>query len=90
MNIWIINPFDELPGDTDIRHRYWALAETLAEMGHTVTWWSSDFSHRHKRYRTTPVRPASSSAFTREDPRPAPVRSSSVNGRLEGARLRER
>ena len=56
MKIWIINPFDELPGDTDVRHRYWSLAETLAcpepvegaEKGHDVTWWSSDFSHRSK------------------------------------------
>lgn len=51
MNVWIVNPFDELPGDTDVRHRYWALAETLTGMDHAVTWWSSDFSHRHKRYR---------------------------------------
>ncbi len=77
MHIWIINPFDELPGDTDIRHRYWALAETLtcpeladgacpelvegAEQGHEVTWWSSDFSHRSKSYRS-----AKSCAFTRD------------------------
>ena len=51
MRIWIINPFDELPGDTDVRHRYWSLAETFAEMGHEVVWWSSDFSHRRKVYR---------------------------------------
>lgn len=51
MRIWIINPFDELPGDTDIRHRYWALADTLSDLGHSVTWWSSDFSHRSKSYR---------------------------------------
>jgi glycosyltransferase involved in cell wall biosynthesis len=51
MRIWIINPFDELPGDTDVRHRYWALSETLADIGHSVTWWSSNFSHRHKAYR---------------------------------------
>ncbi|MGA1206090.1 MAG: glycosyltransferase [Opitutales bacterium] len=53
MNIWIINPFDELPGDTDIRLRYWTICDTLAEMGHDVTWWSSNFSHRHKRLRNT-------------------------------------
>lgn len=52
MNIWIINPFDELPGDTDVRLRYWSICDTLAEMGHDVTWWSSDFSHRHKQKRT--------------------------------------
>jgi len=59
MNIWIVNPFDELPGDTDLRHRYWALAETLArpepvegtQMSHSVTWWSSNCSHRHKAFR---------------------------------------
>lgn len=57
MNIWIVNPFDELPGDTDIRHRYWSLADSLAQKGHTVTWWSSDFSHRAKKYRKTDLRP---------------------------------
>ena len=53
MNIWIINPFDELPGDTDVRLRYWSICDTLAEMGHDVTWWSSDFSHRHKQRRNS-------------------------------------
>jgi glycosyltransferase involved in cell wall biosynthesis len=62
MRIWIINPFDELPGDTDVRHRYWALSETLADIGHSVTWWSSNFSHRTKRHRNLRV-----SASSREN-----------------------
>ncbi|MEX0331038.1 MAG: glycosyltransferase [Puniceicoccaceae bacterium] len=67
MNIWIVNPFDELPGETDIRHRYWALADTLSDQGHTVTWWSSNFSHRTKDYR----RPACSTKPQEDYRRPA-------------------
>ncbi|MCD8481958.1 MAG: glycosyltransferase [Verrucomicrobia bacterium] len=53
LNVWIFNPFDELPTDTDMRHRYWTLAATLSDMGHHVIWWSSDWSHRRKARRIT-------------------------------------
>lgn len=49
--IWIVNPFDELPNATDVPLRYWALCRTLAEQGHEVIWWSSNFSHRTKTHR---------------------------------------
>jgi glycosyltransferase involved in cell wall biosynthesis len=49
--IWVVNPFDELPNATDVPLRYWALCRTLAEQGHEVIWWSSDFSHRTKTQR---------------------------------------
>ncbi|MDG1302343.1 MAG: hypothetical protein P8R37_12240, partial [Opitutae bacterium] len=48
MQIWIINPFDQLPNESDVPLRYWALCRTFAEQGHEVIWWSSDFSHLHK------------------------------------------
>lgn len=47
MNIWIINPFDDIPGEGKSQ-RYWTLAQTLVLQGHSVVWWSSDFSHRRK------------------------------------------
>ena len=49
--IWIVNPFDQLPNETDVPLRYWALCRTLAKQGHRVTWWSSDFSHLKKQQR---------------------------------------
>ncbi len=49
MKIWIINPFDPLPGGTEQLGRYAYLVKLLGERGHQVTWWSSTFSHRFKR-----------------------------------------
>jgi glycosyltransferase involved in cell wall biosynthesis len=49
MLIWIVNPFDPLPGDPEQEGRYATLARLLATRGHRVTWWTSSFSHRFKR-----------------------------------------
>lgn len=46
--IWIVNPFDPLPGDPEQAGRYASLAFMLRDAGHDVTWWTSDFSHRFK------------------------------------------
>ena len=48
MNIWIVNPFDQLPNETDVPLRYWSLCKTFAMQGHNVIWWSSDYSHLTK------------------------------------------
>jgi len=47
-HIWIVNPFDPLPGDPEQPGRYLSLARMLRTAGHRVTWWTSDFSHRFK------------------------------------------
>lgn len=49
--IWVVNPFDELPGEPGRPGRYLTLSEVLARRGHEVVWWSSSFSHRFKRQR---------------------------------------
>lgn len=49
MNVWLINPFDPLPGEEEQLGRYARLAYALRDAGHQVIWWSSDFSHRFKR-----------------------------------------
>lgn len=49
MNIWIVNPFDPLPGDPEQEGRYATLARMLVARGHSVSWWTSSFSHRFKR-----------------------------------------
>lgn len=46
--IWIVNPFDQIPNESDLPLRFWSLCRTFAQQGHNVIWWSSDFSHRHK------------------------------------------
>jgi len=51
MKIWIVNPFDDPPDEDVPRGRYWSLAETLISRGHSVMWWTADWSHRFKRPR---------------------------------------
>ncbi|HUG13243.1 MAG TPA: glycosyltransferase family 4 protein [Opitutaceae bacterium] len=51
MKIWIVNPFDDPPDEAVPRGRYWSLAEALIARGHSVTWWTADWSHRFKRPR---------------------------------------
>jgi glycosyltransferase involved in cell wall biosynthesis len=48
MQVWIVNPFDPLPGEEERPGRYGLLARTLVRRGHAVTWVSSEFSHRFK------------------------------------------
>ena len=52
MTIWIANPFDNLPPEGARLQRYWLMARAFARAGHTVTLWSSDFSHARKAPRT--------------------------------------
>ncbi len=49
MRIWLINPFDPLPGDPEQEGRYATLARMLRDKGHDVVWWTSSFSHRFKK-----------------------------------------
>lgn len=51
MNIWIINPFDPLPGEAWREGRYAYLSAYLSGIGHHVTWWTSNFSHMTKTFR---------------------------------------
>jgi glycosyltransferase involved in cell wall biosynthesis len=52
MNIWIMNPFDAFPGESLRPGRYAFLSQMLADMGHGVTWWSSNFCHATKSLRS--------------------------------------
>ena len=49
MNLWLVNPFDPLPGDAEQEGRYASLVAHLLAAGHEVTWWTSAFSHRFKK-----------------------------------------
>jgi hypothetical protein len=48
MTIWINNPFDFLPGEGARPQRYGLLCRALAQAGHHVVWWSSDWNHLEK------------------------------------------
>ena len=54
LSIWLVNPFDDLPGEGVPALRYWSLARGLAARGHDVTWWSATWSHRRKATRSVP------------------------------------
>jgi glycosyltransferase involved in cell wall biosynthesis len=51
MNVAVINLFDPLPGEPIREGRYLFLCRALAERGHAVHWYSSEFSHAFKRPR---------------------------------------
>ncbi|MBR1586684.1 MAG: glycosyltransferase family 4 protein [Kiritimatiellae bacterium] len=48
MTVWIVNPFDNLPPEGYRPQRYWLMASAFARARHSVTYWSSDFSHANK------------------------------------------
>jgi len=52
MNIWLINPFSDLPNEGASKGRFCCLARVLVEQGHNVTWWTMDFHHRKKSRRS--------------------------------------
>ena len=55
LTIWIVNPFDDIPGEGLPPLRYWSLARILAARGHDVIWWSATWSHRRKARRDVPL-----------------------------------
>ncbi len=54
MNVWINNPFDNLPGEGSRLQRYALLARALQQAGHAVIYWTSDFHHLKKAPRSLP------------------------------------
>ena len=51
MNIWIINPFDNLPLEGFRPQRYWLMSQAFAAAGHDVTLFTTDFNHTTKKRR---------------------------------------
>lgn len=52
MNIWLINPYGPIPGEGWRDYRFKMIGETLAQYGHQVMWWTANFSHHFKRFRS--------------------------------------
>lgn len=51
MNVWIVNPFDNLPVEGYRPMRFWLMAEAFRRAGDEVVYWTSDFSHANKKRR---------------------------------------
>lgn len=51
MNVWIVNPFDNLPLEGYRPMRFWLMAEAFRRIGDNVVYWTSDFSHANKKKR---------------------------------------
>ena len=52
MTIWLLNPYGPIPGEGWREYRYTMIGEALAANGHTVVWWTANFSHHFKRFRS--------------------------------------
>ena len=48
MNVWILNPYGNLPNESWRPHRYNILSDAFVEKGHKVTYWISNIDHRSK------------------------------------------
>jgi len=55
LTVWLVNPFDDIPGEGIPPLRYWSLARVLVARGHDVTWWTATWSHRRKAIRSAPL-----------------------------------
>lgn len=53
MKIWLINPYGPIPGEGWRDYSFTMFGKTLAAAGHDVTWWTSNFSHHFKNFRSS-------------------------------------
>lgn len=52
MRIWLINPYGPIPGENWRDYSFAMMAEALDDAGHEVIWWTSNFSHHFKKFRS--------------------------------------
>ena len=52
MIIWLVNPYGPLPSEGWRDYSFITFGKTLAAAGHDVVWWTSNFSHHFKAYRS--------------------------------------
>jgi len=52
MHIWLINPYGPIPGEKWRDYSFCMMADALTCAGHDVVWWTSNFSHHFKRFRS--------------------------------------
>lgn len=52
MRIWLINPYGPLPNEAWRETRFASIGRALAARGHEVVWWTANFSHHSKHFRS--------------------------------------
>ena len=52
MKIWLINPYGPIPSEVWRDYSFSIFGKYLAEHGHEVVWWTSNFSHHFKTFRS--------------------------------------
>jgi glycosyltransferase involved in cell wall biosynthesis len=52
MTIWLISPYGPIPGEGWREYRFAILGRALADAGHNVIWWTPNFSHHYKNFRS--------------------------------------
>jgi len=52
MNIWLINPYGPIPGEGWSNYRFTMIGKNLAGTGYKLIWWTANFSHHFKRFRS--------------------------------------
>lgn len=52
LRIWLFNPYGPLPDEGWRDYSYVMIGEALAAAGHEVVWWTSNFSHHFKTFRS--------------------------------------
>ena len=52
MKIWLINPYGPIPSEAWREYRYALFGKYFSDQGHEVIWFTSNFSHHFKKYRS--------------------------------------
>jgi len=52
MNIWLINPYGPIPSEAWRTYCFSLIADALTSEGHEVVWWTSNFAHHFKKFRS--------------------------------------
>jgi glycosyltransferase involved in cell wall biosynthesis len=52
MTIWLINPYGPIPTEKWREYQFTAFGNYLSSEGHDVIWWTSNFSHHFKKFRS--------------------------------------
>ena len=52
LTIWLFNPYGPLPDEGWRDYSYVTIGSVLAAAGHDVIWWTSNFSHHFKKFRS--------------------------------------
>ena len=87
MNVWIVNPYDNLPCEGYRPQRFWLMAGAFAAAGFSVTLWTSSFSHANKAPRVFKTPPVGDGFTLRLVPAPGYRRNISLRRILDHRRL---